>query len=96
MQKQRKSYSGLEKSKIALEAIKGEMTLSQIASKYGVHSTQITNWKKLALTYLSEAFTQKQQQQTANYESELAGLYEQIGRLKVENEFLKKKFSLFT
>ncbi len=95
MSKTRRKFTAAEKSKIALEAIKGELTLSEIASKYLIHPTQINKWKKLALTQIPEAFTGKQKQVEQDRSSELSTLYEQIGRLKVENEFLKKKCDLF-
>lgn len=90
MSKARRKFTTAEKSKIALEAIKGELTISEIASKYMVHLTQINKWKKLALTQIPEAFTGKQKQVEKRHTSELSALYEQVGRLKVENEFLKK------
>lgn len=62
MSKARRKFTTAEKSKIALEAIKGELTISEIASKYMVHLTQINKWKKLALTQIPEAFTGKQKQ----------------------------------
>ena len=93
MSKKRNKYTPVEKAKIVLEAIKGEITLSQIVSKYGVHANQVNIWKKQALAYLPDAFGSKIKQEATAYETELAALYEQIGRLKVENDFLKKKFS---
>ena len=95
MSEQRKKYTPAEKAKIALEAIKGEMTLAQISSKYGVHSTQINAWKKQLLVYLPDAFSEKTKQQTIAHNGEVEELYEQIGRLKVENDFLKKKCEVF-
>lgn len=95
MSENRKKYTPTEKAKIALEAIKGELTLAQISSKYGMHSTQINAWKKQALALLPDIFSDKKQQATSNHDTQLAELYEQIGRLKVENEFLKKKSKLF-
>lgn len=96
MTKSRRKFTAAEKSRIALEAIKGELTMSEIASKYTVHPTQINTWKKRALAQLPEAFLGKQKQAEKNHSAELSELYEQIGRLKVENEFLKKKCDLFT
>jgi transposase len=95
MSNKNKKYTPAEKAKIALEAIKGEQTLAQIPAQYGVHATQINAWKKQALTYLPDAFSDKSKQKTAGYEIQLAELYEQIGRLKVENDFLKKKSEVF-
>ena len=96
MNKTRRRFTAAEKSKIALDAIKAELTIAEIASKYAVHPTQINQWKKQALAQLPEAFTGKHKQLEQDHSAELANLYEQIGRLKVENEFLKKKVDLFT
>ncbi|CAM4399523.1 MAG: hypothetical protein LEGION0398_MBIBDBAK_00218 [Legionellaceae bacterium] len=95
MNEQRKKYTPAEKAKIALEAIKGELTLAQISSKYGVHATQINAWKKQLLAYLPEAFSDKSKQEQIAICHEFSELYEQIGRLKVENDFLKKKSEVF-
>lgn len=94
---QKHKFSTAEKYKIALEAIKGELTQSQISSKYQVHGTQINKWRKQALEYLQAAFSNKLQVSalTADYEEKLNKLYQQIGQLKVENDFLKKKCDLF-
>lgn len=95
MSTKHKKYTPTEKARIALEAIKGEQTLAQITSKYGIHATQVNRWKKQALAYLPNAFSDKGKQETNTHEIELAELYEQIGRLKVENDFLKKKSEVF-
>jgi|SRR3990167_6562125 len=95
MSKERKKYSSAEKAKIALEAIKSELSIAQISSKYAVHSTQINQWKKQLLNALPDAFSNKQKQIVTDHEMELSQLYEQIGRLKTENDFLKKKIEVF-
>ncbi len=95
MGERRKKYTPAEKARIALEAVKGELTLAQISSKYGAHATQINAWKKQALALLPDIFSDKSKQETTEHATELAGLYEQIGRLKVENDFLKKKCEVF-
>ena len=95
MSNKRRSYSPTEKAKIALEAIRGDLTLAQISSKYSVHSTQVNKWKKQVVMQLPEAFLNKAKHLQADHEVELKTLYEQIGRLKIENEFLKKKCDLF-
>ncbi len=96
MGEKRRRFSAVERAKIALVAIKGEMTITEIVSKYSVHATQVSLWKKQAIAQLPEAFSGKQKQVDAEHASVLSELYEQIGRLKVENEFLKKKCDLFT
>jgi len=95
MSEKRKKYSAAEKAKIALEAIKGEMTLAQISSKYSVHGTQINTWKKQTVALLPDIFSDKNKQQATSHDVQLSELYEQIGRLKVENDFLKKKSEVF-
>lgn len=94
---QKNKFSSAEKYKIALEAIKGELTQSQITAKYQVHATQISKWRKQALEYLQAAFSNKLQISglVEDYESKLNELYRQVGQLKVENDFLKKKCDLF-
>jgi len=95
MSAKRKRYSAAEKSKIALEAIKGELTMAQIASKYSVHPVQVNAWKKQAIATLPDVFSNKRKAETSAHEGELADLYQQIGRLTIENNFLKKKFDTF-
>ena len=90
MSEKRTKYTAAEKAKIALEAIKSELTLAQISSKYGAHPTQINAWKKQALALLPDIFSDKNKQERSDHAGELGELYEQIGRLKVENDFLKK------
>ena len=91
----RRSYTAGEKAVIALAAIKEQMTMAEIASKYSVHPTQVKAWKKQALEVLGEAFTKKEKWEKVENERMLSELYEQISRLKVENAFLKKKHALF-
>ena len=91
MMTKRKQFSPQFKFKIALEAVSNQKTQGQIASEFGVHSTQISQWKKELLQNGKTLFTKrpnKQAQQIAQRETEL---YEQIGRLKMELEWLKKK-----
>lgn len=95
MSKRRKTYSAAEKAKIALEAIKGEKTIAQICAQYEIHATQVNTWKKQLIAYLPDAFSDKDKQVATFHEAELAALYEQIGRLKVELDYLKKKSVLF-
>jgi transposase len=93
----KKQYTAAEKAKIALEAIKGELTIAQISSKYGVHPTQIANWRKQALESMQQGFVAKNgKQNAADDQSELVEkLYKQIGKLSTECEWLKKKSEIF-
>ena len=97
MSEKRRRFTPLEKAKIALAALKGETTIAEIVSKYSVHATQVKSWKKQAIENMPEAFkdSKKVAEKKKEHTAKLAELYEQIGRLKVENEFLKKKCSLF-
>lgn len=96
MKKQAKQYSAEEKAKVVLEAIKGEMTMAQISSKYGVHSTQISAWKKQGLESLIQGFKLKTKGGSDPERSGLIrNLYEQIGQLSFERDWLKKKSELF-
>jgi len=90
MNKSRKRYSPSEKAKIVIDDLQGRLTASEIASKYSIHPTQVSKWKKQALAHIPEAFSNKKESIQKDYESQLSLVYEQIGRLKMENEFLKK------
>ena len=90
-----KKYSSDFKVKVALEAIKGQKTLNEIASEYGVHTTQITQWKKQVLDELPEIFARNGNERVKSEEALIANLYQEIGQLKVELDFLKKKSGLF-
>lgn len=86
----RKSYSGDFKAKVALEAVKGERSLSELASRYEVHPNQIRTWKKQLITGLPDIFSEHRRSKDENDEGVKAKLYEEIGRLKVELDWLKK------
>ncbi len=90
----RKSYPADFKAKVALEAVKGERSLAELASRYEVHGTQIGQWRKALLSGLPEIFSEKRHRRDQNDEAEKARLFEQIGRLKVELDWLKKKSDL--
>jgi len=85
-----KTYSVEFKAKVVLEAIRSELTLNQITSKYGVHSTQISRWKQQALEAMKNAFVGKSNSVRNTDQQLLDQLYAQIGQMKVELDFLKK------
>ena len=89
MRQQRKRYSAEIKAKVALEAIKGQKTANESALEYGVHPTQRAPWKKQALEELLELFLGGSREKTD--EGLIAALYQEIGQVKVELDWLKKK-----
>jgi transposase len=82
------------KVKIALEAIKGQRTINEIATHYGVHPTMVTQWKKQAIESLPDVFSTRRERDAQEDEALKAELYQQIGQLKVEIDWLKKKSGL--
>ena len=90
----RKQHSPKFKAQVALEAIRGEKTLSQLGSQFKVHPIQIAKWRKSALEHLPELFVDGRTRQTNGNQAETDALYEQIGRLKVELDWLKKKIGM--
>ena len=88
---QRKRYSATLKAKVALEAIKGQKTSNEIAAEYGVHPSQIAQWKKQALDGLPDVFSTRASEQAKSEEALIARLYQQIGQLKVQLDWLEKK-----
>jgi len=87
----RKRFSQEFKAKVAIAAIKGQQTANEIASEYEVHVTQVNTWKKQLLANAGELFGQNGKKQQADHEQQTGKLYEEIGRLKVEVDWLKKK-----
>lgn len=90
----RRQYSPKFKAKVALEAIRGERTLSQLATQFQVHPVQIGHWRKTAIAQLCDLFVDGRKRRPREGEVEKEALYEEIGRLKVELDWLKKKAGL--
>ena len=90
----RKQYSPKFKSRVAIEAIRGEKTLSQLGSQFKVHPIQIAKWRKTALDQLPEVFVDGRTRKGRNGETDSEALYAEIGRLKVELDWLKKKVGM--
>lgn len=89
--KTRRQFSPEFKAKVALEAIKGLTPLNELAAKYEIHPVQLANWKKAAVEGLAAVFESPRSKDTAESEATVALLYQQIGQLKVELDWLKKK-----
>lgn len=87
----KRGNNGAFKAKVALEAIKGEKTLAQLSSEFGVHANQIGRWRKQLLEELPNLFSDRRKKQDKAQEDLVSELYRQIGQLKVEVDWLKKK-----
>ena len=88
----RKNHSAIFKTKVVLDALKEEMTLAELATKYGIHPTLVTKWKKQAIEGMSGLFSGAAKREDKNRETETHDLHAKIGQLSVENDFLKKAF----
>jgi len=91
---ERKRHSAGFKAKVAVEAIRGERSINELAGLYQVHPTQIAVWKKRALEGMPDLFADGRRNGRQDEEALLARLYQEIGQLKVELDFLKKKSGL--
>ena len=83
------------KAKVAVDAIKETKTIAELASQYAIHPTQITKWKHIALDIITQGFSTQQKHKEKDDTDLIQELYRQIGRLKVEVDFLKKKMGIF-
>lgn len=94
----RKTFTAEFKAKVALEAIKEELTVAELSKKYDVHPTQIKDWKLLLLAQAQEAFTKKHegeaQAKDEKKDKYIEALERKAGQLTLENDFLKKKLNL--
>jgi transposase-like protein len=90
----RKQHSPQFKARVVIEAIRGQKTLSQLASQFKVHPIQIAKWRKAALEQMPELFVDGRTRKLRSGETDNNALYEEIGRLKVELDWLKKKVGM--
>lgn len=86
----RKRYSADFKAKVALEAIKGDLTLAELAAKHGIHQTMIATWKRQAIEGMAATFSGKSEAASSVSEAETARLHAKICQLVVERDFLAK------
>ena len=91
MGRPRKKHTAEFKLKAVIEVLKGEKTAQQIGGEMGIHPVVLSDWKKQFMENGSQIFSKKELSKQGAEEREKAELFEQIGRLKVENEWLKKK-----
>ena len=90
--KTRRRFTAEFKAKVALEAIRGERTVSDLATKHQIHPNQITQWKRQAIENLAKAFDDKASDAQVGREAEVTKLHAKIGQLVVERDFLAKAF----
>ena len=94
--KKRKVYTPEFKAKVALEAVKGRLTINQIAKEFEVHPVQVSTWKRQFLESLPQVFENPRKSKDGETEELINQLYQQIGKLKVELDWVKKKSALFS
>ena len=90
----RKSHDAAFKARVALEGLKEEKTLAQLSSEFGVHANQIRQWRQKLLNEVPTLFSDRRKKTDQDNEELVAELYRQIGQLKVEVDWLKKKSHL--
>ncbi len=91
MKNKRRNHCALFKAKVALEAAKGNKTMAELASEFGVHPSQITQWKKQLLESMQDIFSRRRDRIRHEQDEVTVHLYQQIGQLKGELDWLKKK-----
>lgn len=90
----RKKFEAAFKAKVAIEALRGEKSLAELSSEYGVHPNQISKWKQDLIQGAAELFTKKSKENINLLEEEKDKLFKHIGKIQVENDWLKKKLDL--
>jgi len=88
----RKRYSAEFKAKVALDALRGEETMAQLAARYGVHANMIAQWKAKIQEGVVDVFTSGKARKAKSHEDEVKELHAKIGQLTVERDFLSKAF----
>lgn len=92
---QRRRHSDELKAKVVLEALRGADTANVIAKRFGVHPLVVAKWKKHAVSLLPSLFSRKKDREKEDWERREGELFQEIGRLKYELDWLKKKSALF-
>ena len=94
MKRHRKTHSGAFKAKVALEAVKGERTLNELAGQFEIHPTQVVQWKQRLIAGAPDLFNGGTQRDAVEEAALRSRLYQEIGEMKVELDWLKKKHDL--
>jgi transposase len=89
----RRNFSAAFKAKVAIEALRGDQTLAELASRHKVHPNLITKWKRQATVGMVDVFSGKQAGRDGSHEAEIKDLHAKIGELTVDKDFLSKAFS---
>lgn len=89
--KKRRQFNGEFKARVALAAVRGERTVSELAAHFEVHPNQISQWKKELLAAAPGVFSDRRRREETDQEELVGELYKEIGRLKVELDWVKKK-----
>ena len=95
MARKKRSYSAAFKAQVALAALKGDSTANELAARHQIHPTLVSNWKKALLDGAAGLFAEPGKPAKALDQPDPAELFEQIGRLKMELEWIKKKAAAF-
>ena len=93
MKTTRKRYTGEFKAKVALEAIRGDLTLAELATRHGIHPTMIATWKRQAIDGMAATFSGATEAARAAGDTKIEKLHAKIGQLVVERDFLSKGFA---
>ncbi len=93
MKQGRRNHSSAFKARVALEAMKGDQTVAELAGRYQVHPSQVQTWKKALLEGAASVFEGANGKREKGDEALIAQLYQQIGQLKVEKDFLQSRFA---
>ena len=94
MSKKRNQYKSAFKAKVALAAIKGDQTTAELAARFQIHPTMVSNWKRELQERAADLFGGKGSKSGENHKTEVDNLYRQIGQLTVERDFLARKLDL--
>jgi transposase len=92
MSRKRRKYPPELKAKVALEALREESTMADLAARYDVHPNLIANWKKKAREQVLQSFSERLERQEASREAEIKELRAKVGELVIERDFLSKAF----